>query len=383
MEKPRAADAAACVLIVDDTPANLQLLVEMLRRRGFKARAALSGALALRAAQNDPPDLILLDINMPEMNGFEVCARLKADPKLRDIPVIFISAMNETIDKVKAFGVGGVDYVTKPFQFEEVEARVDAHLRICRQRRELQESYDDLRRLEAQRDSLVHMIIHDLRTPLTTIHGFLRWIIEDGKGGISAESVEHLQICSKATKDMIRMAEAVLDVSKLEAGQMKLQVGPCDLVPVVDAALAEMRPQIGARQVRFTPRPEHAVVPADGDVVARIVQNLLGNAAKFAPPDGWIRVGVEVRETGVRVSIEDNGPGVAPEHREAIFEKWGQVDLARQPRHSVGLGLTFCREAVAAHGGRIAIDSTVGEGSTFWFELPAAGPPKPAPEPGA
>src|ERR1035437_6404886 len=150
------------ILMVDDTPANLLLLEKMLMERGYKARPVLSGKLALLAARTEPPDLILLDIAMPEMNGYEVCEQLKADAALKDIPVIFISALNETIDKVKAFGVGGVDYVTKPFQFEEVYARVQTHLQ--------------LRRLEKLRDDLTHMVVHDLRNSLKVICGFLEML---------------------------------------------------------------------------------------------------------------------------------------------------------------------------------------------------------------
>ena len=139
MEQRMSREDVPNVIVVDDTPANLQLLTGMLKERGYKVRPVPSGKLALQAAKNDPPDLILLDIMMPEMDGYEVCERLKADEKLREIPVIFISALNETMDKVKAFGVGGVDYVTKPFQFEEVDARVSTHLKLQRQRRELKE----------------------------------------------------------------------------------------------------------------------------------------------------------------------------------------------------------------------------------------------------
>ena len=147
------------ILIVDDTPANVLLLVRMLTQRGYQTQSVLGGKRALEAAHADRPDLILLDITMPEMNGYEVCEQLKADPALKDIPVIFISALSETIDKVKAFRVGGVDYVTKPFQFEEVYARIQTHLQ--------------LHRLEKLRDDLTHMVVHDLRNPLSVIFIFL------------------------------------------------------------------------------------------------------------------------------------------------------------------------------------------------------------------
>src|SRR5436190_5857867 len=171
--------SAPDILIVDDTPANLQLLTGMLKDRGYKVRPAPNGRLALQAAQMQPPDLILLDINMPDVDGYEACAQLKASELLRDVPVIFISALDETLDKVRAFAVGGVDYVTKPFQFDEVEARVSAHLRLRQLQLELQERNRDLQavneqlqRVQELRDNLTHMIVHDLRSPLGGIVGY-------------------------------------------------------------------------------------------------------------------------------------------------------------------------------------------------------------------
>ncbi len=161
------------IMVVDDTPANLKLLEDMLKARGYQVCSYPCGRLALAAAASQSPDLILLDVNMPEMNGYEVCKHLKADAKLKDIPVLFISALSETSDKVKAFSCGGVDYVTKPFRFEEVYARVETHLELRRQKRELQENYARLRELEDLKENLVLMIIHDLRSPAALISGYL------------------------------------------------------------------------------------------------------------------------------------------------------------------------------------------------------------------
>ena len=231
------AEIPPSILMVDDTPANLELLTVMLKVRGYKVRAAISGKLALQAARNAPPDLILLDINMPVMNGYEVCAELKSDEKLKDIPVIFLSALSETMDKVKAFGAGGVDYITKPFQFEEVEARVETHLELRRQKRRLQENLDDLHALEKTRDSLVHMIIHDLRSPLTGIHGFLELIREDEKKDLPKKLSHFIEEALKAAKQMIGIVNDVLDASKMEEGKMNLSPADCDLSRLMETAI--------------------------------------------------------------------------------------------------------------------------------------------------
>jgi len=368
-------DSGASILVVDDTPANLQVLVGLLKERGHRVRPVLEGRLALRAAKAEVPDLILLDINMPDMNGFEVCEQLKADPKLADTPVIFISGNTETVDKVRAFSVGGVDYVTKPFQMAEVEARVATHLELRRKRRELQESLEALRRLETLRDSLVHMVVHDLRSPLAAISACLEVIKWDAEEQHRQELAADVETALHATRTIIRLVNSVLDVSKMEGAEMRLRLVPADIAAVARESVDELESLVGTRQlVREWPEdPVMAIV--DRDVVSRVLQNLLGNALKFTPATGAITVEVEANDDMVRVAVSDTGPGIPREYRERVFEKFGQVDaVLRGQRFSTGLGLTFCRLAVEAHGGRIGVDSEVGRGSTFWFVLPRNGP---------
>jgi len=376
MEQQISREDVPNIIVVDDTPANLQLLAGMLKKRGYKVRPVPSGKLALQAAKNDPPDLILLDIMMPEMDGYEVCERLKADEELREISVIFISALNETMDKVKAFGVGGVDYVTKPFQFEEVDARVGAHLELQRQRRKLKESYEQLHRLEEMRDSLVHMIIHDLRSPLTGISGFLDLVLALEKETLTKDSLENLQIAKNSTTAVVRMVNAVLDVSKMEAGEMKLHLSDCDLVRLSSDLLVSMESLKEDRRVILDAPPEPVTVVADAELLLRVMQNLLGNALKFTHSDGWIRLGIEPNESRVCVTVQDNGPGIPVEYQGRIFEKFGQIEArANRQKFSTGLGLTYCKLAVETHGGSIGVESEVDKGSKFWFVLPKDGPP--------
>ena len=375
MEQRTSREDVPNVIVVDDTPANLQLLTGMLKERGYKVRPVPSGKLALQAAKNDPPDLILLDIMMPEMDGYEVCERLKADDKLKEISVIFISALNETMDKVRAFGVGGVDYVTKPFQFEEVAARVSTHLELQRQRRKLRENYERMRRLEELRDNLVHMIVHDLRSPLTGISGFLDLALELGKETLTEDGLEYLRTAKRSTTAVIGMVSAVLDVSKMEAGEMKLHLAECDLVRIAADLMSDMQSLKEGREMVLDAPPAPVTVVADGDLLLRVIQNLLGNALKFTPSDGWIRLGIEPDEDRICVTVRDNGPGIPAEYLEKIFEKFGQVEArASRRKFSTGLGLTFCKLAVEAHGGSIGVKSEVDKGSTFWFVLPKGGP---------
>lgn len=358
------------ILVVDDTPANLSLLCGMLKQRGYRVRPVPSGDLALNAAWSDPPELVLLDISMPDMDGLEVCRRLKADRRSADIPVIFLSAHTDTAEKLEAFQTGGVDYVTKPFQIEEVHARVATHIELCRQRRHLKESYERLRELESLRDGLVHMVVHDLLSPLTGIDALLDLLRRTEADRLSEDGRTAVEECRGAIDRMKSMVGSVLDVSKLEAGAMKLSPRPCDLAEICQALLRAMQGLVGERRIVLDAGGAPPVT-ADPDLITRVIQNLLGNALKFTPRRGEIRITIRDEGEVLRLSLADDGPGVAPEFHQKIFEKFGQVEAhAGGQRKSTGLGLTFCKLTVEAHGGRIGVESDGEHGSTFWFTLP-------------
>jgi len=346
---------AASILIVDDTPANLLLLVRMLTERGYQARPVRSGKLALEAARAEPPDLILLDITMPEMNGYQLCEQLKADNALKEIPVIFISALNETIDKVKAFRLGAVDYVTKPFQFEEVYARVQTHLQ--------------LRRLEKLRDSLTHMVIHDLTSPLTVIFYCLDLMKYDAAEHLSATTEKFIALARHSAEELNNLIRSILDVNKIGAGEMKLRHEPCDLNSLIRDLLATPQPLPENRTVTLDTAESPLTVAADFGLIRRVLQNLLSNALRYTPAGGNVGIAVTPSSSEIRIAVTDAGPGIAPEYHQRIFEKFGQVEDSNH-RLGTGLGLTFCKLAVEAHGGRIGVESEVGKGCTFWFALP-------------
>jgi two-component system sensor histidine kinase/response regulator len=367
--------AVADILVVDDAPANLQVISGLLKGHGYRVRLSPSGRLALHAARQEPPDLILLDVNMPELSGYEVAEELKKDPALRDIPIIFLSALQDTVDKVRAFAAGAVDYVTKPFQFEEVEARVRTHLSLRRlqaeleqRRQSLEQANHELRKLQELRDNLTHMIVHDLRSPLTAIIANLDLVAMREKS-LSPVGADSLADARASSLTLVRMVSSMLDVSRMEAGQLELARTACELGALCQEAVRSVRVP-GTDVECLVDAPEPLVVAADKELLVRVLENLLGNAFKYAPPGDVVRVGVARAASALRVTVADHGPGIAPEQHARIFEKFGQAQPGG-PRSGSGLGLTFCKLAVEAHGGRIGVESQLGKGATFWFELPA------------
>jgi two-component system, sensor histidine kinase and response regulator len=357
------------ILIVDDVPANLELLSGILKAQGYEPRPVPSGKLALLAARTDPPDLILLDIQMPDMDGFEVCERLKSDAMLKDIPVIFITAMTDTADKVRCFSLGAVDYVTKPFHAREICARVAAHLGLRNSKRELQRSYDRLRELETLRDSLVHMIVHDMRSLMMVVLGNLELTETEP---LTPDAADSIHDAANSAGTVLEMINSLLDVSKMEAGLLKPELSQVDLQALAEVTIQRVEPLRGLRKILLSSTGEKKTLSADKLLILRILQNLIGNAIKFTHKEkGVITVGIETTaHDRVRVSVADNGPGIPQEYREKIFDKFCQVAMPNKSLfHSTGLGLTFCKLAVEAHGGRIGLESEVGQGSTFWFEL--------------
>lgn len=357
------------ILVVDDTPANLRLLVGMLKEHGYKVRPVPSGELALKAVEISPPDLILLDVTMPELDGFEVLRRLQENPASREIPVIFVSALGETDDKVRGFRAGGVDYITKPFQFEEVEARVRVHLELRRQRRELRHQYEQLRELERKRDELTHMIVHDLRSPLTGLHLSLELLAMPG-GLQEATAAETLTMGRCSVAMLMGMVNQVLDVSRIEAGRLELKRTTVDLAAMVREVIAGFR-VLAERRELSADFVAPIMLEADKDLVRRVLENLLGNAIKFTAESGKVILRGRVVGAVAILEVIDNGPGIPPEAQAKIFEKFGQLE-SKQRRLGSGLGLTFAKMAVEAHGGTIAVASVVGQGSTFTITLPLA-----------
>jgi len=367
--------SAGRILVVDDEPRNVLLLQELLESRGYTVWTAADGEQGLAVAQERSPDVVLLDVMIPRLSGFDVCRRLKADQSTAMIPVLLVTSLSAREDRLAGIGAGANDFITKPIDTGDLLLRVRNAVTTKRLHDEVTSQFRKLQELEAARDTLTHMIVHDLRSPLTGLQSYLDLLRIGVAAGSTDEVLEYARDAHAVAGHLKEMISQVLDVSRLESGDMPLSLGDTDLVELLPGAVASLGPPPDGIGIVYETTQQSFVVACDREVVTRVVANLVGNAFKFVPRRGEVRLGLEARDGVVRVTVTDNGPGVEPEHRKVIFEKFGQAPLGRAGKaRSTGLGLTFCKLAVEAHGGTIGVDGSNGGGARFWIELPRKQP---------
>ncbi len=369
------------VLIVDDNPANLDLLSSILREQGYRVRAVPSGRMALDAALKNPPELILLDITMPGMDGFETCKAMKADARLANIPVIFISALDDSTDKVRAFQSGGRDYVTKPFQSEEVLARVEHHIGLARLQKELVQQNENLidanlklKEMSVIKGNFTAMLVHDIRNPLMVVG----LVVDEVRLGGSAEprALEQAHLAMERVQSLLK---EMLEVYRSEHGETPLEFSAFHSYPWLDQIAQAHRIHAEAEGLQFQFKVPDELPELRGDPVKleRAVANLLGNAIKYTPRGGAVRLeasleygsGVDAGLRWLRVSITDTGRGIPPEQLPLIWDPFRQTQ-AGDVEKGVGLGLSIVQRLVAAHKGRVHASSQVGLGSCVVLQLP-------------
>ena len=367
------------VLVVDDAPEELRLLALLLTDAGFRVRTARSGAEALAAAHERVPDLVLLDVDMPEMNGYEICRRFRDDPDLRAVPILFLSGLDASEDKLAGFAAGGVDYITKPFRIDEVRARLETHLELRRLRREAEErnreldaTVQRLRQVERLRHDLVQMVAHDMRSPLMGVSGYLE-LLEMEQGSLSEDHREFVGRALEAARTLVRHVDALLDADRLESDRLPLELGHHDLAQLIEQAIASLGPY-GRPRVQWTERPDGgAKLDCDAELVARVVSNLLANALGFSEEEDPVEVSLRpANGDRWRVEVRDRGAAISPELVPRVFDTNATPGSARGRARSMGLGLAFCKLAVGAHRGEIGLTPGSAGGNTFWFELPSA-----------
>jgi len=373
-------EESGLLLVVDDNEENRDVLARRLQKQGHWAVTASGGREALDALAEQPFDVVLLDIMMPDMDGYEVLSRIKSDPKTQRLPVIMISALDETDSVVRCIEMGAADYLPKPFNPTLLRARVGASLREKRARdrelrytSELAESYRKLQELERLRDDLTYMIVHDLRTPLTSLLSGLQTV--PLVGDMNEVQAEMIDIAVDGGQTLLGMINDLLDVEKMEQESVPLEKIPLTAAGLIGRATAQVAMLAQANGLTLA---EEAALdlppfPGDEDKLRRTLVNLLGNAIKFTPAGGTVTASAQASDVAVLFSVRDTGEGIPPEAFDRIFEKFGQVENRKAGRKmSTGLGLTFCKLAVEAHGGIIWVESRPGLGSAFFFTIPRA-----------
>ena len=357
------------VLVVDDTPDNLRLLASMLTERNYRVRLAPNGPRALATIEKELPDIILLDIMMPGMDGFEVCRQLKANDRTQHIPIIFISALDEILDKITAFSVGGIDYITKPFQTEEVLARVYTHLSLQGMRQQLQTQNQELQQQNSELDAFSHVVAHDLKNPLSKIIGSLGVLKEYGGPVLDDEMQEVVDICMDSARDMNNIINELLLLATVRKGE--IASGPVDMAAVVAQARKRLSHRIGQYQATIVEPPAWPVALGYTPWLEEVWTNYISNGLKYGGHPPHLTLGATPQGNGViRYWVKDNGEGLSPEAQGKLFTEFTRLDTVRAQGH--GLGLSIVQRIVSKLNGRVGVESEPGKGSQFYFDLPAA-----------
>lgn len=386
-----------CVLVVDDNPTNLSVLVNILRNVGLRVLVATDGESALEQVAYTKPDLILLDVMMPGIDGFETCRRLKANIETANIPVIFMTALSDTVDKVRGLSMGAVDYVTKPFEHEEVLVRIRTHITIAKQRQIIEEQNNalqieisDRKLAEKALTIFLHAVSHDLRNP---VMGLLM-VLDNLERQSDKQAQDRDVIMPRKTLTRIRessdrqltLINSLLESHVNDVYGMEVKPQPVDIYPIIQSAIDDLQGLLEYEntEVNIEISPDLPLVLVDSAQIHRVFQNLIANAIKHNPPNLKLTISASLEAEKnselchasplIYCEVIDNGMGMTTEQTESLFELYAQGQKQNNLNRrslSLGLGLYICRQIVKANGGEIGVKSMVGVGSRFWFTLPS------------
>jgi CheY-like chemotaxis protein/anti-sigma regulatory factor (Ser/Thr protein kinase) len=360
------------VLVVDDEPANVELLVRRLESLGADSIRASNGEDALAIAEREMPDLILLDVMMPGISGFDTCRRLKMNDRTAPIPVIFATARTEKEDLSHGFEVGGIDYITKPIEPLELAARVRSAIFTKRLQDQLRSANDELRKVERSRQELIGMLGHDIRNLANSLVAFLQLVRLGQLDASRPEFNELLGLSESNVTELLRMVNALLDVYKMEEGRLEADQSLARVDDLANKSMSQLAAEARARGVSLTCETGDVAVYVDETLLVRVLTNLLANAVKHTPSGGNAVVEAEpARDGWVTVRVRDTGPGIPAADAANVFDRFYQTAGGRS-RGGTGLGLAFCKLAVELHGGTIRVANPGKPGATIELTLPAS-----------
>jgi two-component system sensor histidine kinase/response regulator len=361
----------ALILIVDDNPANIQLLGNNLRQDGVNIAIATDGKRAIHITQTKMPDLILLDIMMPIMDGYEVCKILKKDAKTRDIPIIFLTAKVSPEDILKGFELGAVDYITKPFNSHELIARVNTHLKLKFYTDEVKEYNKRLEILNQEKNEFLGIAAHDLKNPIYSISMLAQVMLEDNLS--EDERIEFLNDIKSSTTRMSKLITDLLDINAIEQGKLKMNIEEDNFGMMFSHCIKEYEERAEQKEIELVIENENEsfIATSDKQIFHQILDNLVSNAIKFSPKGKQVFARFKENDEKMRIEVEDQGPGLSEDDMSKLFSKFAK--MSAQPtgnETSTGLGLSIVKKYVDALNGMIWVESEEGKGAKFICELP-------------
>ncbi|PSM57203.1 hypothetical protein C4L39_13370 [Clostridium diolis] len=362
------------ILIVDDNPNNIQVVATIISENGYELGIAMNAIEAYKFLEENIPELILLDVDMPEIDGFEVCSTLKKSSKYKDIPIIFLTVQDEKDDIVKAFDLGAVDYVTKPFNRKELVSRVRTHISLKKTKDELNKKNLELERTLEMKDEFLSIISHEFRTPLNVISSAIQAMNYICCNELSDKAKKYLRMIRQNTFRQLRLVNNLLDITRINAGRIKINKKNVDIVFLTKSIIESIYTYVALKSidVTFVSLIEKKIIGIDDEKYERILLNLLSNATKFTPEGKPIIVTLSSINDKICIEVKDKGIGIPEDKANIIFERFGQVDssLSRQAE-GAGIGLSLVKKFVESLGGSISVKSELGKGSAFTILLPS------------
>ncbi len=361
------------ILAVDDEQLNLELLQFILERNQYEIVGTSDDDYFFKLLKERRPDLILLDVIMPRIEGFELCEKIKEFEEYRDIPIIFLTGKVNVKDKVRGFEVGGVDYVTKPFNEQELIARIRTHIELMRARKKIEEQAKNLQQSNDLKDRMFSIIGHDLRSPLSAaklkMDFIMRGIIDPKSENFLDETVFELL---KTMDEALNLLQNLLGWAKSESDQIQMIPEKLDIHELVEQTVRLLKLGSEHKKIVLSNNvPEETFAFADNNMIKTVLRNLMSNAIKFTPVEGAININAKLKDDAIVLEVEDNGNGIPKEDIKKILnpnEHFSKLGTEKEP--GTGLGLVLCQSFVQKNGGALKIKSEVGKGSTFYFDLP-------------
>jgi len=360
------------ILIVDDVMSNVLLLKILLTNEKFQVCTANCGNMCIEQAKKEHPDLILLDVMMPDISGFDTAVIMKKDPELKDIPIIFLTALNSPADLVKGFQVGASDFLSKPFNKEELVIRVMHQITVVAAKRIIEQQNRELMATINNRDKMYSVIAHDLRSPMASIRMVLNLVVASTSPDlVGPELFELLDKANKESEEVHDLLDNLLKWTKSQTGRLNVVLQDLDLNDIIPGVvdIFEMIAQTKKINLSFQGTGEPLVVRADNDMLKTVVRNFMSNAVKFSPEGSTIEITMGTEGDFAKVSVRDHGVGIAADRIDSIFHK-GETTYGTGGEEGSGLGLQLCQDFARKNGGDVMVESVEGEGSTFSVLIP-------------